>query len=113
MFDKDFWGEIISTYTDADAMEDGVLIDVSNLRVRFNGKIISRVTTGAALVLQINDPDSAVRLITLQHVAEHAEKDREEDAWGIFQSDIRFGGENLWLIPNEMDGYTLLLPSEY
>ena len=117
MFDSEFyefWGEPISVYTDADALEDGGLFDVAVYVARFNGRIINRVTAGVYSLLKFGNLDGLVVRNHLQFIAENCEKDREgADAWGIFAPDARLGNEKLWLVGNETGGYTLMLPSEY
>ena len=114
MFDEDFWGKPISIYTDADAQEDGILIDVSGFGVKFNGRVINRVTVGADLAIGLQKKETATAKNNLQFIADNASFDgKGETAWGIFEPDARLGNEKFWLIPNEVGGYTLMLPSEY
>jgi hypothetical protein len=114
MFDADFWGEPIAVYTDADAQDDGVLIDTSDLRILFNGKIINRLTIGASRAIGMNANQPETAKTDLQSIAANSDYDGSgADAWGIYQPDARHGNEKFWLVPNEVDGYTLLLPEEY
>lgn len=117
MLDKEFyefWGEPISVYTDEDAQEDGYLVEVSDLGVKFNGKIINRATSGAALAVDLQNKQTAAAEHNLQFIADNSAKDREgKDAWGIFEPNPKFGNEKFWLVTNEIGGYTLMLPSEY
>jgi len=109
-----FWGEPISIYTDADAIEDGTLIDVSGCRISFNNKPINRVTDNAFHTLDFAKKQPATISNNLKFIAENSKKDREgADAWGIFEADKRLGNEKLWLVNNELDGYTLMLPGDY
>ena len=114
MFDKDFWGEPISIYTDSDAMEDGILSDVSGFGVKFNGSLINRMTAAAAFALDLKEKDTATAKNNLQFISDNCAFDGDgADAWGIFQPDARLGNEKLWLIPNEIGGITLMLPEDY
>lgn len=111
---NDFWGEIISTYSDADAQDDGVLIDISNLSVLFNGKVINRITDGANFYFRLNEKGAETAKTDLQFVADNSEKDREgAGAWGIYKPKQDFRNVKFWLVGNEVGGYTLMLPSEY
>lgn len=111
---NEFWGEIISVYSDADAIDDGVISDISELGIEFNGKPINRITDSAEMVLKLSDKTPAAAKTDLQFIADNSEKDRDgADAWGIFQPRDDFGNEKLWLVGNEIDGYTLMLPSDY
>lgn len=113
-FDENFWGEAISIYTDTDAMEDGIVQDVSAFGVSFNGKIINRVTVGAGLLLDLENKQTATTKNHLQFISDNSRPDGEdEDAWGIFEPHEKFGNEKLWLVSNEIKGYTLMLPEEY
>jgi hypothetical protein len=112
----DFWKDavIIDAYTDTEAIEDGYLIDVSNLGITFNGKLINRVTVGVSSLLGFAEMDSAIKKNRLRFIAGNSVKDREgEDAWGIFAANPLLGNEKLWLVGNELGGYSVILPSEY
>jgi len=116
MFDNDFWkdAEIISIYTDTDAIEDGVLVDVAVHNIPFNGKIINRVTAGVWSLLEMAEMDSAILKNRLQFISGNSKKDREDsDAWGIFEAHPHLGNAKFWLVGNEIGGYSLMLPSEY
>lgn len=114
MFDEDFWGKPISIYTDADAQADGILVDVSDLKVKFNGRVINRATCGASLAIGLKEKQPATIKNNLEFIVSNCTLDGEGvDAWGIFQPDARLGNEKLWLVPNEVSGYTLMLPEEY
>src|ERR1044071_1511175 len=41
---NDLFGEVIFAYTDADALNDGVLVDISSLGLAFESKPINRIT---------------------------------------------------------------------
>ncbi len=113
---EDFWAdaEVISVYTDTDAIEDGVLSDVSKFQIRFNGKLINRMAVGVSALLGFENLDSAIQINRLQFISGNSKKDREgDDAWGIFEADPLLGDEKLWLVGNELGGMTLMLPSEY
>lgn len=114
MIDEQFWGETISIYTDADAQDDGILTDVCNLGVEFNGKVINRLTASAALAVGLKDKQPAAAKNNLEFVASHSTFDGAgADAWGIFEANPKLGNEKFWLVPNEVGGYTLMLPDEY
>lgn len=111
---NDFWGEPISVYTDGDAIADGTLISTEVYGVQFNGRRVNRITTGAAQIVGVALYEDVVVKCHLEYIARNSEKDREgADAWGIFQPDRKMGDVKLWLVCNEIDGYTLMLPSEY
>lgn len=105
-----FWGEPISIYTDADALSDGILTDVSPYGVTFNGKPINRITIGAALALDIEEKQSCTISNHLKFISENSKPDA---GWGIFAPDERLSNERFWLVDNELEGFTLMLPEEY
>jgi hypothetical protein len=115
MSNQDFWAdaEIISVYTDADALMDGVLEDVSGAGVYFNGRLIMRITVGAGELLSTEHISSQNLKQNLEYIAANCRKDREgADAWGIFEPNAVIK-KALWLVLNELGSYTLMLPSEY
>lgn len=101
--------EVISTYTDAQAVEDGVLVDVTPLalpRTMFGGRRVTRVTR--TIWTLANDPefvDQAERVLTPMVEAALRAYDR-----GWYVGD--WNGQRLWLIPNG-GGYTLMVPEDY
>lgn len=114
MLDKEFWGEIISTYTDADAQADGIFTDISDHQVKFNEKIINRITIGVTNALEVGNIEPETFRHHLHFIAINSDYDGDgADAWGVFQINDRFENERFWLVPNEVEGYTLMLPSEY
>ena len=115
MFES-FWKDagIISVYTDGDARDDGFLTDVSALFVGFNGKLVNRLTSEASAALNFERFSEDEQRETLEQIVSFSRFDGEgADAWGICNSALIAGGEKLWLIPNEVNGYTLMLPDEY
>ena len=108
-----FDNNVISVYTDADALMDGTLSDVSGIGVYFNGRLIMRITQGAGCLLNIEHASSEALKQNLEYISVNCRKDREgADAWGIFEPNAVIG-KALWLVLNEVGGYTVMLPSEY
>lgn len=113
---NDFWSdaEVIDYYSDREAIEDGFLINVAQLNIGFNKKVINRITIGISVLLDWESLDSAIQKNRLLFISGNSIKDEEgEDAWGIFEPQQQLGNEKLWLVGNELNGYTLMLPSEY
>ena len=104
----EFFGEPISTYTDAQALQDGVLVAVPGEgavnRVtravfdRFTESLGTSPITGS--VANIGPLMDAIRA-TLQI--------KSNDGWRTGKYD----GKELWLIPNELGGLTLMFPEDY
>ena len=103
---EDPFGQPIYAYTDAQALEDGVLVAISG-----EGRV-NRVTRAvfdhfakpigntAADVIDITPLTAAIRaILTLE----------PKDSWrtGEYQN------KKLWLIPNEAGGLTLMFPEDY
>jgi hypothetical protein len=109
----EFFGEVISVYTDEDALADGTLIDITPLGVRFREMPINRITCGlwhdflpfcaanrAAAQLEMN-PQALARTMNAKL------------ALAIFQGGIWTLPPRLWLIENEVGGWTVMRPEDY
>jgi len=104
---KDF--EVISSYTDREAVEDGVLVAVPGQggvnRVtrsvfdRFTSPMGSSPTTGP--VVDIGPLMEAIRAMV--------KIPADADGWrtGAWK------GQRLWVIPNEVGGLTMMFPEDY
>ena len=109
----DEW-EIISVYTDAQAVSDGVLVDISSWRLQFRGRPVNRMTRTVwselepFVQVEVDAglyPDVAT---ALRHMV---------------PTKLRFAGENggdivkvpawYWLLENEVGGWTLMRPEDY
>ena len=99
---------VIVEYSDEQALEDGVLVSVPG-----EGKV-NRVTRavfdhftkplGRSLASQVTD------ITPLQDAIRAMLKiEPDEDAWRTGTHE----GKILWLIPNEVEGLTLLFPDDY
>jgi hypothetical protein len=122
----DFFGEVIFAYTDADALRDGVLIDLTSLGLAFEGKPINRIT--AALFWQ-ERPKYPLNEPQLEKLFAECSDDDEEpvnfdlEAFGkaIAAQLPTAGGSDylrtlpgpIWLVENEVSGWTLMTPSDY
>ena len=103
----EFFGEPISTYTDQQALEDGVLVAVPG------DAEVNRVTRAVfdhfTESLGTSPITGSVANITPLMDAIHAMLQIEpDDGWrvGVHQ------GRELWLIPNEVGGLTLMFPED-
>ncbi len=111
--DKDeFWGEPISTYTDAEAIEDGVIVDVSKLYLLFNGMPINRMTNSVWADLEpFVQAGSAAFGGNLMRTLRSMMVTKLRMAW--YQGDIWHLPPRLWLIENEVGGWTVMYPEDY
>jgi hypothetical protein len=100
--------EIIDKYTDAQALEDGFLAEVSCGPVN---RVTSAVFDHYARPME-NLPEGDVRFditpltATIQAVLEVTP---DEDGW----RKSTYEGKKLWLVPNEVRGLTLMFPDDY
>ena len=99
---------IISRYSDTQALEDGVLAEVSC-------GAVNRVTSAVFyhFARRMEDlPEGEVKFdITPLTVAVRAalEVTPDEDGWRT----STYEGKELWLVPNEVQGLTLMFPEDY
>ena len=102
--------DVIYAYTDSEALSDGVLADVSALGLRTpNGRPVNRITASIAGMIGI-DPSPGPQTPDLPKLrAMVAACGRESEGWFIGQYD----GTKLWLVDNEVGGFTLMLPEDY
>ena len=97
--------EVVSSYPDQTAVDDGVLVVVSG-----EGRV-NRVTRAVFDKYTDELGGGVVRDCTmlLGDIIPHMvalPKDRE---WRVGE----WEKEKLWLLPNEVDGYTLMFPADY
>ena len=101
--------EIIYSYTDDQAVDDGVLIDLgTKFRVSNYSGLFSKMADAWGKELAID----RCRGIILENAANARKFFEDDDIWDV---DVRIGGENenLWLIPNEVGGITLMRKEDY
>jgi len=97
------FGEVISSYTDAQAREDGVLIAFPGPgRInRVTRAVFDRFTESMGVgVTNVNPLVAAMEYMLTVEV---------DDGWRT----AHYGGKALWLIPNEVGGLTLMFPEDY
>ena len=116
----DLFGEVISTYTDEDALDGGILVDLSQFtNARFAGFPINRMTSHLFEDLKPFldlDPESDAKqlgqalgsmLLTKCTLASGDPGNTGEIG------DICRIPPNLWLVRNEVDGWTAMYPEDY
>jgi hypothetical protein len=100
---EDLFGEVISTYTDREAVEDGFLVAIAGPgRVnRVTRAVFDHFTEEMGPgVTNITPLTDAIRYMLTLEV---------DDGWRTGN----FRGKALWLIPNEVGGFTLMFPEDY
>jgi hypothetical protein len=109
----EIFGEPIDCYTDADALNDGVLMDVTDLGIQFQGMPINRFTR--AVWVDWRDEFQIVGQTLPKNALHHHLRAKLQAALlsAVYKGDIWTLPERLWLIENEVAGWTLMKPSEY
>ena len=103
----DLFGEPISTYSDSQALADGVLVEIPG-----DGGV-NRATRAVFdhFVTAIGNPRLGVLNITplMDAIRTLLKIEPDGDGWrtGTYQE------KELWLIPNEVAGLTLMFPEDY
>lgn len=109
----EFFGDVISVYTDEDALADGTLIDISSLGVRFREMPINRMTCGLWF--------DFLPFCGVERDGAEPEMDRQA-LKHTMQTKLPLahlsGGiwtlpPGLWLIENEVSGWTIMRPADY
>lgn len=112
------WGEPISVYTDQQAIDDGYLVDVQAMRVIHQGTPITRMTRHLW-----DDFQDFLKPYTAQGMTELAAlakiiKTKLAYAAGDPGNTGEVGDivklpPKLWLVRNEVGGWTLMYPEDY
>ncbi len=99
---------IIASYTDAEALEDGVLVAMDSLPVnRVTRAVFDHFTSPMG-----TSPQSGVviDITPLRGVIQTMLKvEADEDGWRVGA----YEGKQLWVVPNEVSGLTLMFPEDY
>jgi len=115
---EDFFGEPISVYTDAEAVEDGVLVDIG-ARARFLGFPVNRMTGNlfedlkpfAEAETPLFEGDFADALASILRTKCQLAKGDPGNTGEI--GDMYTLPPNLWLVRNEVGGWTAMYPEDY
>ena len=115
---EDFFGEPISVYTDAEAIEDGVLVDIG-ARARFLGLPVNRMTGHLFQDLKpfaeddvaLHGDDFSEALASILRTKCQLAKGDPGNTGEI--GDIYTLPPKLWLVRNEVGGWTAMYPEDY
>ena len=114
---NDNWeeAEIISVYDDSQAIEDGVIVDISELKIAFQGRPLNRMTRGLWEDFQ--------PFITFETTFQGIQAPTPmKELRKIMRTKLQLarckGGiwtlpPGMWLIENEVGGWTAMKPEEY
>ncbi len=114
---SELFGEPISTYTDEDALDDGLLVDVRGLGLGFiHGTPINRVTRAVfdayTGVMGATKLTGVVTNVTdlIRTVGATLGGAKADGDWMVGTT---HDGRELWFVPNEVNGYTVMFPEDY
>jgi len=100
---EEMFGEPISVYTDAEALEDGSLVS-------FTGPVgLNRITRAVFDHFTRQMGPGVTDVTPLTSAIEAMLKITPDDGWRV----VTYEGKRLWLIPNEVGGLTLMSPEDY
>jgi len=100
--------DVVFSYTDAEALEDGVLVAVARGPVnRVTRAVFDHFTASMGSTPATGPVTDVTRL--MQAINLMLKIEAEGNGWrtGTFE------GKALWLIPNEVGGLTLMFPEDY
>jgi hypothetical protein len=99
----ELFGEVVSSYTDAEAVEDGFLVALSG-----PGNL-NRVTRAVFDHFAESMGPGITNIGPLMDAVRHMLSVESDNGWRTGN----FRGKTLWLIPNEVGGFTLMFPEDY
>jgi hypothetical protein len=100
---NELFGEVISTYTDAQAVEDLFLAAIAGPRN------VNRVTRAVFDYFTQSMGPGVINIIGLTQAIRHMIAQPLDDGWRKGQG----RGKVLWLIPIDVSGFTLMFPEDY
>lgn len=112
------WGEPISVYTDEQAVDDGVLVDVHAMQVQHQGAPINRMTRHLWEDFQPFLTPYTENGMTVMAALAKIIKTKLAYAVGDPGNTGECGDivklpPKLWLVRNELDGWTIMYPEDY
>ena len=103
--------DYIAVYTDQQALEDGVLVDITPALKRFHGKPVNRMTRALWEEFQ-----PFLRIADVHRLSEIAYLGKiltTKLSVAYYKGDIWQVPPGLWLIENELGGWTIMRPEDY
>ena len=116
---EEVFGDVIDAYTDADAIEDGTLVDLTQfLDVRFHGRRINRMTRHLfeqfRTMLDDEEGDAKKFGLRLKWIFRTKMTFAQESPGNAgLVGDVVTIPPNLWLVLNEVGGWTAMYPEDY
>ena len=109
--DMNEWGEPISVYGDQQALDDGLLVDISKTGVVFHGLPINRIT--GALWADFEPFLEVGFALGMSEIAYISQMLRTKLNHAQLKGGIWQVPPGLWLMENEVGGWTLMKPEDY
>jgi hypothetical protein len=112
-------GDVISVYADAQALEDGFLVDIASLRIAFRGLPVNRISRhlfddlmpfvqAEAAVFDGEVQKALASILRTKCQCASGDADNTGEVGDIYRIPPA-----LWLVRNEVDGWTAMYPSDY
>jgi len=109
---QEFFGEPTGLYADSQAFEDGSRVDISTLAIHFRGRPLNRMTGGLW-----NDFRPFVEAGSLAHHGNYNATLRSMLKTKLLRAYHKGGiwqvPPGLWLLENELNGWTIMRPEDY
>ena len=100
----------IYAYSDQDAIDDGVLVNIRSYRLNLNGAPVNRITRHLFDdLMKCAQHDDAILKEILREKLSHAAVPQDSPADGYFY----VMPPTIWAVRNEVKGYTLMFPEDY
>lgn len=103
--------DYISVYTDQQALEDGVLVDITAALKSFHGKPVNRMTR--ALWEEFRPFLTVADIYKMSELAYLGKILSTKLSLAYYKGDIWQVPPGLWLIENELGGWTIMRPEDY
>ena len=103
--------DYISVYTDEQALEDGVLVDITAALKSFHGKPVNRMTR--VLWEEFRPFLSVAEIYKMSELAYLGKILSTKLSLAYYKGDIWQVPPGLWLIENELGGWTIMRPEDY
>lgn len=105
------WVPVVSEYTDAQAVDDGVLVNVELFGWKAGDlKPINRITSAIwEAIKEESGGEITDKTSQIGYRMAVAAQQKLEDDWYTGE----YEGKKLWLVPNELGGRTLMFPEDY
>jgi hypothetical protein len=112
---SDLFGNVVFSYGDQQAIDDGMIVDITAYRVIVNDKPLNRASASVWAKFGDADPDATeeqhavCRKAMFDFMASVARLTPDNpDGYLLTAAD-----NEVWFVENEVGGYTIMYPSDY